>query len=851
MRFTKTRVNSCENFSFDLGNDGHHVQNYFEPSEVGGSAIYPENHQLPPCLSSMDLMHSDISFEDKSEYAVDEDDRLGIQIQTLAPSTEFEASQEDAKEVHNYFSIHPPIFSYFPKKFCKEISSTYSADLCYNDLTLFDHIGIMHVEAKIISDLVFDPGGIYCTEHLLLYNLTACKMSSTYLRKCLMNCTQELRAYVISSSKPLFTRYAPIDQAKAVGLILVSPICRAPSWTEWLNKILKKLLYFYCMCTAHKTCYMEHYLKNQNFYKIEIGIINQSPSAFNRLIEDIVIIKYWFQALIGFSSVINWLGQFDDILDSSCIFNSHSTTSTDICVTHKSLKHYFSLESNELLPPTGCEIFLGKIVDDFITEVQSLRQWKIAIYEVTLKNMSSLLITYFRAKTSESSKKVIVLDKILTLPFDPGGFTSYLEISTGAAILIVVHASYFLVKPSNMMPFWGVEVLVALFCFICSRKVIFIHKRLDEAHGKIYPDIHSRIERTDSLMTGNLWVRDPQIITPSDISFHVQGDLVALMVSATLYTICCTLQKLRIVGDRKYAVHWASKVQLSRIFSLIHLAGCYSSIDWGKESQHILNKCRSQTAIIWYRLCHVTYSFHMLIPRRFHTANFLKVSTQEKNLSSNPERFSKVLMMNLMNNLSNAVAFSPDKNMFASVNIDFFQKTTICGLVQYTRDIFDTSCYNGSSSALEDKEARGIYIFYYINFAQSTTPSQIYFGDEHSENFFSLRKGKSEIVLICLILVQRMGTSEVDHNFISIACVWLAFFAAQGSYLCQMLGICQIPMGSLWDALSEFQQHYPSFDLEDKVLIKEGGSVMQISKSPFVGPVQYGPNHTAYEMGAD
>ncbi|KAF7812182.1 homeobox-leucine zipper protein ATHB-8 [Senna tora] len=297
--FPEARINSCENFSFGFEIDDHHVENYFEPFHIEGNTIYPENHQLPPCLSSLDLMHSDISFEDKSESAVDEDDQIGIQIQTIAPSTEIEASQEVAKEVHNYLSIHPPVFSYFSNKFCKEIRSNYSADLCYNDLTWFAHIGKIHVETKISSDLVFDPGGIYGIEHLLLYNLAYYNMSSIYLRKYLMICTQEFRAEVTSLSEPIFSMYDPVDQAKAVGLILVSPSGRAPLWSEGLNKILKKLLYFYGISRGHKICYLEHYLKNQNFYKVEIGIINQSLYAFNRLVEDIDIM-YRFQAIIVF-----------------------------------------------------------------------------------------------------------------------------------------------------------------------------------------------------------------------------------------------------------------------------------------------------------------------------------------------------------------------------------------------------------------------------------------------------------------------------------------------------------------------------------------------------------------------
>ncbi|KAI5676970.1 hypothetical protein M9H77_07920 [Catharanthus roseus] len=48
------------------------------------------------------------------------------------------------------------------------------------------------------------------------------------------------------------------------ALILVSPICRAPSWTEWIyNKILLNLLYFYGMCGLLKECLLQRYFSKE------------------------------------------------------------------------------------------------------------------------------------------------------------------------------------------------------------------------------------------------------------------------------------------------------------------------------------------------------------------------------------------------------------------------------------------------------------------------------------------------------------------------------------------------------------------------------------------------------------
>eukprot|EP00249_Psilotum_nudum_P019521 c27291_g1_i3 orf=121-2163(+) len=49
--------------------------------------------------------------------------------------------------------------------------------------------------------------------------------------------------------------------------------------------------------------------------KIEFGVINQSYSAFNHILNDFSIVVYQFQALSAFSAVIDRLGEFHDTLD--------------------------------------------------------------------------------------------------------------------------------------------------------------------------------------------------------------------------------------------------------------------------------------------------------------------------------------------------------------------------------------------------------------------------------------------------------------------------------------------------------------------------------------------------------
>ncbi|XP_054817258.1 ABC transporter D family member 2, chloroplastic-like isoform X3 [Prosopis cineraria] len=85
--------------------------------------------------------------------------------------------------------------------------------------------------------------------------------------------------------------------------------------------------------------------------KIEIGVINQSISAFNHILEDFSLVVFKFQAISAFSAVINRLGEFDDVLDRSSISNLHSNTLEEILVTYKCSKRSSILESNGLLNP--------------------------------------------------------------------------------------------------------------------------------------------------------------------------------------------------------------------------------------------------------------------------------------------------------------------------------------------------------------------------------------------------------------------------------------------------------------------------------------------------------------------
>ncbi|OIW15730.1 hypothetical protein TanjilG_04265 [Lupinus angustifolius] len=51
---------------------------------------------------------------------------------------------------------------------------------------------------------------------------------------------------------------------RVLGLILVSPLCKAPSWTEWIfNKVMSNLLYFYGVCGLLKECLLQRYFSKE------------------------------------------------------------------------------------------------------------------------------------------------------------------------------------------------------------------------------------------------------------------------------------------------------------------------------------------------------------------------------------------------------------------------------------------------------------------------------------------------------------------------------------------------------------------------------------------------------------
>ncbi|RHN53263.1 putative protein kinase RLK-Pelle-DLSV family [Medicago truncatula] len=123
-----------------------------------------------------------------------------------------------------------------------------------------------------------------------------------------------------------------------------------------------------------------------------------------------------------------------------------------------------------------------------------------------------------------------------------------------------------------------------------------------------------------------------------------------------------------------------------------------------KASKDLMNRCKSEDAMVWYELCQVRYSFQMFFSDAVYTGKYPKQNDLEKRVSD-PTSFQQVLTY-LMNNLSNEAAFNPAKNMFATAEIEFSaKKERIYGLVECTKDVSETDCGSCLSSAVTELNA--------------------------------------------------------------------------------------------------------------------------------------------------
>ncbi|XP_019457354.1 PREDICTED: pollen-specific protein SF21-like [Lupinus angustifolius] len=68
----------------------------------------------------------------------------------------------------------------------------------------------------------------------------------------------------VTAGAYILSLFAIKYRERVLGLILVSPLCKAPSWKEWIfNKVMSNLLYFYGVCGLLKECLLQRYFSKE------------------------------------------------------------------------------------------------------------------------------------------------------------------------------------------------------------------------------------------------------------------------------------------------------------------------------------------------------------------------------------------------------------------------------------------------------------------------------------------------------------------------------------------------------------------------------------------------------------
>ncbi|CAI0432588.1 unnamed protein product, partial [Linum tenue] len=97
---------------------------------------------------------------------------------------------------------------------------------------------------------------------------------------------QKVLCLGVTAGAYILTLFAMKYRESVLGLILVSPICKAPSWTEWLyNKVLSNVLYFYGMCGIMKECLLQRYFSKEMRCGIQ-GTESDIIQACRRLLDE-------------------------------------------------------------------------------------------------------------------------------------------------------------------------------------------------------------------------------------------------------------------------------------------------------------------------------------------------------------------------------------------------------------------------------------------------------------------------------------------------------------------------------------------------------------------------------------
>ncbi|XP_020964755.1 pollen-specific protein SF21-like isoform X4 [Arachis ipaensis] len=88
----------------------------------------------------------------------------------------------------------------------------------------------------------------------------------------------------VAAGAYILTLFAMKYRQRVFGLILVSPLCKEPSWTEWLcNKVMTNLLYFCGMCGVAKEMFLKRYYSKDIRVLKNVITITHLRKIFSRL----------------------------------------------------------------------------------------------------------------------------------------------------------------------------------------------------------------------------------------------------------------------------------------------------------------------------------------------------------------------------------------------------------------------------------------------------------------------------------------------------------------------------------------------------------------------------------------
>ncbi|XP_038880623.1 protein NDL1-like isoform X1 [Benincasa hispida] len=76
----------------------------------------------------------------------------------------------------------------------------------------------------------------------------------------------------VTAGAYILSLFALKYRERVLGLILISPLCKSPSWSEWFyNKVMSNLLYFYGMCGLLKECLLQRYFSKEVRGSVEVA----------------------------------------------------------------------------------------------------------------------------------------------------------------------------------------------------------------------------------------------------------------------------------------------------------------------------------------------------------------------------------------------------------------------------------------------------------------------------------------------------------------------------------------------------------------------------------------------------